>query len=193
MVDTPEFESPVTTIYPTGETEDLTLGDLSEISKQLVRADPGTAAAEQLSVVFGSSRLDGNDVAVLGQRPDEFMMVGTPAATTSLVESLDRSGHVSVIDHTHSRAMFRLTGSDAPATLEKLCSVDWSDPMMPDGAVVSANVAKVGCDIARLDHGGDRSYLIACDRSFAQYLFDAIIDAGNEFGIAVVDVGPTLA
>ncbi len=192
MVDTPKFESPVTTIYPTGETEDLTLGDLSEITKQIVRADSGTVAADQLAVAFGSSRIDG-EVGVLGQRPGEFMVVGTPTATASLVEGLDRSGHVSVIDHTHSRAMFRLTGLDAPATLEKLCSVDWSDPMMPNGAVVSASVAKVGCDIARHDRGADRSYLIACDRSFAQYLFDAIIDAGNEFGIAVVALDPALA
>ncbi|NNF53214.1 MAG: hypothetical protein HKN03_02110 [Acidimicrobiales bacterium] len=191
MVDVLRFESPVTTIYPTGETEDLTLGDLSEITKQIVRADSKTAAAEQLAVTFGSSRIDG-DVIVLGQRPDEFLLVGTPTATASLVEGLDRSGHVSVIDHTHSRAMFRLTGSNASATLEKLCSVDWSEPMTPNGAVVSASLAKVGCDIARLDRGPDRSYLIACDRSFAQYLFDAIIDAGNEFDIAVVALAPTL-
>ncbi len=192
MLDAPKFQSPVTTIYPTGETEDLTLADLSELTKQIVRADSGTVAADQLAVAFGSSRVDG-DVVVLGQRPGEFMVVGTSTATTLLVEGLDRSGHVSVIDHTHSRAMFRLTGLEAPATLEKLCSVDWSDPMMPNGAVVSASLAKVGCDIARHDRGTDRSYLIACDRSFGQYLFDAIIDAGNEFDISVVTLEPTLA
>ena len=192
MLDAPKFQSPVTTIYPTGETEDLTLADLSELTKQIVRADSGTVAADQLAVAFGSSRVDG-DVVVLGQRPGEFMVVGTSTATTLLVEGLDRSGHVSVIDHTHSRAMFRLTGLEAPATLEKLCSVDWSDRMMPNGAVVSASLAKVGCDIARHDRGTDRSYLIACDRSFGQYLFDAIIDAGNEFDISVVTLEPTLA
>ena len=192
MLDAPKFQSPVTTIYPTGETEDLTLADLSELTKQIVRADSGTVAADQLAVAFGSSRVDG-DVVVLGQRPGEFMVVGPSTATTLLVEGLDRSGHVSVIDHTHSRAMFRLTGLEAPATLEKLCSVDWSDRMMPNGAVVSASLAKVGCDIARHDRGTDRSYLIACDRSFGQYLFDAIIDAGNEFDISVVALELTLA
>ena len=39
--------------------------------------------------------------------------------------------------------------------LEKVCSLDWSDPMTPDGAVASASVAKVTCDIARNDVDGD--------------------------------------
>ena len=92
---------------------------------------------------------------------------------------------MSVIDHTHSRALFRLTGADAASLLEKVCSLDWSDAMTPDGAVVSASIAKVTCDLTRQDHDGEPSYLIACDRSFAQYLFDALLDAGTEFGIGV--------
>ena len=43
------------------------------------------------------------------------------------------------------------------------------------------------CDVARNDVDGDDapSYLIFCDRSFGQYLFDALIDAGDEFGLLV--------
>ncbi|MEE9417253.1 MAG: hypothetical protein V3V01_18380, partial [Acidimicrobiales bacterium] len=62
-------------------------------------------------------------------------------------------------------------------------SIDWADAMMPDGAVVSASVAKVGCDIIRNDVDAIRSYLIMSDRSSAQYLFDAILDAGTEFDL----------
>ena len=32
---------------------------------------------------------------------------------------------------------------------------------------------------------GTPAYLVACDRSFGQYLFDALLDAGDEFGIGV--------
>jgi len=64
--------------------------------------------------------------------------------------------------------------------------LDWDDAITPDGAVVSASVAKAGCDIVRFDGDSDHpSYLLACDRSFGQYLFDAILDAGDEFGINV--------
>jgi len=63
--------------------------------------------------------------------------------------------------------------------------LDWSDAMTPNGAVASASVAKVTCDIARCDGDSAPSYMIFCDRSFGQYLFDALIDAGEEFGLAV--------
>ena len=92
---------------------------------------------------------------------------------------------VTSLDWMHGRALFRLTGHDAARTLEKVCSLDWSEEMTPDGAVASASVAKVTCDIAREDVDGKPSYLIFCDRSFGQYLFDALIDAGDEFGLSV--------
>lgn len=57
--------------------------------------------------------------------------------------------------------------------------------MTPDGAAVSGSVAKVICDIVRDDVGGEPSCLIACDRSYGPYLFDVILDAGQEFDIAV--------
>jgi sarcosine oxidase, subunit gamma len=37
----------------------------------------------------------------------------------------------------------------------------------------------------RDDRGGEISYLLHCERSSGQYLFDALIDAGDEFGIEV--------
>ena len=57
--------------------------------------------------------------------------------------------------------------------------------MMPNGAVTSGSAAKVTCDLIRNDLDDTPSYLILCDRSFGQYLFDTIIDAGDEFGISV--------
>ena len=121
-----------------------------------------------------------------GHRPTtgEWILLGPAAANRALIDDLDRSGPVSVIDHTHSRALFRLTGAASASALEKLCNLDWSDHMTPDGAAVSASVAEVTCDIVRNDLAGARSYLVACDRSFGQYLFDAILDAGQEFGIS---------
>ena len=179
----PVFESPITASYPSDGAANLVLDDESSVTKLLVRADDDTAAAVQLGVSFGSSRVVDVGVLNCGQRPTEWLLVGDDAAVAEFATSLDRTGHVSTIDHTHSRAMFRLTGDDGPRLLEKVCGIDWTDRMTPDGAVVSASVAKVTCDIVRQDRDGQRSYRLACDRSFAQYLFDALLDAGDEFGI----------
>jgi heterotetrameric sarcosine oxidase gamma subunit len=182
---TPRFESPIVSTYPDGSGAALTLADASATTKTIVRADPDSAAAAGLGIGFGASRRHG-DALVLGQRPGEWLLLGSAAANAAVVASIEVSGLVSIVDHTHSRALFRLTGATATSALEKVCNLDWSQAMTPDGAVVSATVAKVGCDIARDDVGEVPSYLIACDRSFGQYLFDAVLDAGHELGIGVV-------
>ena len=193
MADRLAFESPVVASYPTASAGDLVLVDASATTKWLVRGSAEGAAASRLGAPFGSSRTAEGGALVLGSRPGEWIVLGAAAAVAEAVsglEALDASDFVSALDWTHGRAMFRVTGADASRMLEKVCSLDWSDPMTPDGAVASASVAKVTCDIARNDVDGVPSYLIFCDRSFGQYLFDALIDAGEEFGLSVGPPSP---
>lgn len=184
MADRAPFESPVTTRYPaTIGAVALVLADESATTKLIVRTatDTGIEATATLGVPFGASRRH-DGALVVGQRPGEWVVLGTPAAAAGVVDDLEGE-HLGVIDVTHGRALFRLTGDHAARTLEKLCNLDWGDDMTPDGAVVSGSVAAVNCDLVRHDRDGSRSYLITCDRSLGQYLFDAVLDAGREFGI----------
>jgi len=192
VAEPPAFESPVSRnlvpsagvpMEPGGPDALLTVQDVSSTTKIIVRAGPETDACHQLSTRFTTSRA-ADGLLIVGQRPDEWTLLGQEAAVEGLIDKLDRSGHISVIDGTHSRALFRLTGEAAASALEKLCSLDWSDHMTPDGAAVSASVARVTCDIVRNDLEGAPSYLISCDRSYGQYLFEVILDAGQEFGVA---------
>ena len=188
MADSIKIESPVVRRYATAESGDLVLADTSATTKWLVRAPADGSAAERLGAPFGSSQVSSGGALVLGSRPSEWIVVGATEAVAEVVAGLDglnSSEFVSALDWTHGRALFRVTGQGVRRMLEKVCSLDWSDPMMPDGAVASASVAKVTCDITRNDVDGTRSYLIFCDRSFGQYLFDALIDAGDEFGLSV--------
>ena len=203
MAESPAFESPVVRSYETAPESALMLFDASATVKWLVRGSSGGAAAARLGAPFGSSRATGNGALVLGARPGEWIILGAAGPVAELVagiegldppgldlegldlEGLDPPDFVTALDWTHGRALFRVTGSDAPRMLEKVCSLDWSDQMTPNGAVAAASVAKVVCDIARNDMDGTPSYLIFCDRSFGQYLFDALIDAGDEFGVSV--------
>ena len=214
---TPAFESPVVRSYPTSKPGDLTLADESATTKWLVRAGVDGPTADLLGARFGTSQVASGGALVLGSRPGEWIVLGTPEqvdSVTAVLQDAARSGPmrrdnarsdraqvlheatpelVSVLDWTHSRAMFRVTGVEATRMLEKVCGIDWSDHMTPDGAVLSASVALVTCDLARDDLSqddttGTPSYLIFCDRSFGQYLFDTLIDAGDEFGLAVAAV-----
>ncbi|MDH3293737.1 MAG: hypothetical protein OER95_05395 [Acidimicrobiia bacterium] len=142
----------------------------------IVRASGGQGE----SVPFGTSRRDG-DVVVCGIRPGETMIVGRPDAVATHVSGtdiLDRSG---TVDIGHSRSVFEVSGLQATKALEKVCSLDWSDAMMPDGACGSASVAKIGCDVIRSDDDGRPRYLLLCDRSLGQYLYECLVDAAAEF------------
>ena len=188
MADRIVFESPVVRRYPAGKPGPLTLSDDSATVKWLVRAPADGAVAQQLGAAFGSSARTSGGVLVLGSRPGEWILLGAADSVADAVgalDGLDAGSLVTALDWTHGRALFRVTGREAARMLEKVCSLDWSEEMTPDGAVASASVAKVTCDIARDDVDATASYLIFCDRSFGQYLFDALIDAGDEFGLCL--------
>jgi glycine cleavage system aminomethyltransferase T len=46
-------------------------------------------------------------------------------------------------------------------------------------------VANLVTDVVRVDRDGLPSYLLHCERSSGQYLFDTLLDAGREFGIEI--------
>ena len=179
-----DFASSVTKTYPEAADAALTLTDVSATAKTLIRAEITAAAAQDLGVAFGASQVvDGTLVAAT--RPTAWVVLGPEAQVAAYAATVSDAGHVSKVDFTHGRALFRITGADSSKVLEKVCSIDWTDNMMPDGAVVSASLAKVTCDIIRNDVSGTRSYFIMSDRSSGQYLFDAILDAGDEFNMGV--------
>lgn len=186
------FESPVVRADPTSGGGDLTLSDVSATTKWLVRAGADGPTADRLGARFGSSQIAPGGALALGSRPGEWIILGTPGEVAAAIADLDglsEQEFMTALDWTHSRAMFRVTGADATRMLEKVCGIDWGDHMTPDGAVLSASVALTTCDLARNDLNGTPSYLVFCDRSFGQYLFDALIDAGNEFGLTVTAGG----
>ena len=175
----PNFETAVLKPYSSNAGAPISLSDESAIAKTLIRSDRG-----QFGVAFGSSVRVANAL-VCGTRPDEWLILGADDSVSAAVASVDTGGFTSVIPFTHGRSLFRLSGAAASQLLEKVCGIDWSDNMTPNGAVVTASVALVTCDIIRADQEDEQSYLVMCDRSFGQYFFDALIDAGNEFGIRV--------
>ena len=180
-----EFASPVE-IGPLAAPDDgLTLADAGSTTKILVRAGPDTAAATTLAVPYGQSRQSDDGILICGSRPDEWTLYAPAGQSAQVTASVPTNGFVTVIDLTHGRAMIRMSGPSSGAVLAKICNIDLADDMVPAGAVFSAAVAGVSCDLVRDDRDGQRSYLLSCERSFGRYLFVALADAGIEFGIDV--------
>lgn len=166
----------------------LKITDCTPLAKILVLASTEGEVARSLGVSFGRATRDAHGTLVVGSGPGEWLLLATPgtsAAVTQRVEEVPGEGLTSVFDATHGLALLRITGARAPDLLAKVCAIDFSEAVTPDGAAFRSSVAKLVTDIVRDDRAGEISYLLHCERSSGQYLFDVLIDAGDEFGIEV--------
>ena len=77
---------------------------------------------------------------------------------------------------------FALTGSDAVACMAKVCGIDLRPTSFADGAVAQTSVARLTAIVARADLGGTNAFHLLGDSASAEYFWDAMIDAMNEFG-----------
>jgi heterotetrameric sarcosine oxidase gamma subunit len=172
----------------------LTLTDCTPLTKVQIKAPVTGQVATELGVPFGRSRPNGAGVLVVGSGPGEWLLLGPPgraeeitAWLTDLTERATKAGEAfaSSTDLTHGRALMRLTGARAADVLAAVCGIDLSDDATPDGAAFRSAVAAVATDVVRDDVAGTRSYLLHCERSSGQYLFDALLSAGRELDIEV--------
>ena len=166
----------------------LRIMDCTPLAKVLVRASADGAVARMLAVPFRRAARDEHETLVVGSGPGEWLLLAPPGAAEAVIKrvlEVPDENLVSVFDATHGRALMRITGARAADLLAKVCGVDLSEEVTPDGTAFRSSVAKLVTDIVRDDHGGERSYLLHCERSSGQYLFDALMDAGEEFGAEV--------
>src|SRR5699024_8599470 len=114
-----------------------------------------------------------------------FAYVGTQASVLAELQELCWTSEEldSVVDLTHGRDLLRLSGTETPELLSKICALEFADDVIPDGSALRSSVAGVVTDIVRNDINGVRSYLVHCERSAGQYLWNTLLDAGAEYRI----------
>jgi heterotetrameric sarcosine oxidase gamma subunit len=170
---------------------DLTLTDCTPLAKAMLR---GTLDGEPpLGVSLGSTarqQWGGVEVLVAGRRPAEWLAIAPIGVQPQLVNRLAWSGAatgglVTVIDLTHGLALIRVTGGRSADLLARECAVDLTSPAFPHGTACRTAVAGLACDIVRDDQDGTSSYLLGCERSVGQYLFDALHESGADLGVDV--------
>jgi heterotetrameric sarcosine oxidase gamma subunit len=186
----------------------LRLIDCTPCQKILLRAAASTAVARSLGVDRGHMKhmeRDGFGVLVAGVGPEEWLMIGSPGGSlpSAITKTNDGATPSTVVDLTHARALIRIVGADSARVLSKLCGINFSDTATPNDTALRTSVARLVTEIIRNDRAepfaaatdpGElvRSYLIMCERSAGQYLFDTLLDAGQEFGIDVEGFGASL-
>lgn len=167
---------------------DLHIADHTPLAKVLVRAPEDGTVARTLGIGFGRAARDERGILVTGSGPGEWTLISSPGSAREAIEQLEAVSDdefVSVLDITHGRALVRISGERTTDLLPKVCGIDLSDEITPNGAAFRSSVAKIATDVVRDDEGDVRSYLLHCERSYGQYLFDALLDAGGEFGVEI--------
>lgn len=167
---------------------DLRITDCTPLAKVLVRAPEDGMVARTLGLGFGRAARDERDTLVTGSGPGEWTLISPPGNAREVIEQLGAVSDdefVSVLDITHGRALVRVSGERTSDLLSKVCGIDLSDEITPNGAALCSSVAKVATNVVRDDEEDVRSYLLHCERSYGQYLFDALLDAGDEFGVEI--------
>lgn len=166
----------------------LRLVDATPLAKVGVRATTPGRLADALGVSVGRARRDAHGLLLSAPAPGEWLLLDAPGRAPTLlgrVERLAGGSFHSAIDLTHARTLLRLIGDDAARLLEKLCAIDLGDATTPDGSALRSAVAALVTDLIRDDEGGVPSYWLHCEWSSGQYLFDVLLDAGEEFGVEV--------
>ena len=159
----------------------LTITDCTPLTKIQVRAPIDGPAAAALGVRFGRAARDASGTLVVGSGPGEWLLLAGPSADP---DPPPADPSASWVDLTHGRALIRLNGKSAPTVLAQVCGVDLSDTVTPNGAAFRTSVAALATDVIRDDRDAP-SYLLHCERSSGQYLFDALLRAGADLGIEI--------
>ena len=130
------------------------------------------------------------DVSMLWLGPDEWLVV-TPDRRLERIERALRDAlegqHAALTDVSHSRAVLVLSGPDARAVLAKGCTLDLHPRVFGPGRCAQSRLAKCQALIHQTTDAPE--YEIHVQRSFAQYAWTWLEDAGQEFGVHFVSAG----
>ena len=117
-------------------------------------------------------------------RPHEWLITGSAdsAALTAKLQRAFRGKFVTVTDVSHAMAVIRLAGPNAGDALSKGCGLDLHPRVFKPGNVAGTLLAQAHVFLHQAD---ESTYHVYVQRSYADYLWRWLDDAGREYDIAV--------
>ncbi len=124
--------------------------------------------------------------------PAEVLILGGVDADDGLPERLDAAWNGESLPPVRPRgyplprrdthAWFLVTGDEAPAMLAKLCAVDLRPDKFPGLAIAQTSMARISAIVIRCDRESRPAFHLLSDSASAEYFWDCLIDAMEEFG-----------
>ena len=107
---------------------------------------------------------------------------GTLPDAASLRATL--AGVATVVDLSHARTALNISGAAAIRTLAKHCGLDLHSAKFPAGSATNTRFGHIGMTLTRIDDAPSFELLVF--RGYAEFVFDALVEAAGEFGLQVV-------
>ena len=130
------------------------------------------------------------DVSMLWLGPDEWLVVvpdrRAPRIEGALRDALEGQ-RAALTDVSHARTILTLSGPEARAVLVKGCPLDFHSRVFEPGRCAQSRLAK--CQVLIHQTDASPTFEIHVNRSFAQYAWTWLEDAGKEFGVGIVPAG----
>jgi len=137
--------------------------------------------AEPLTATAGGSQ------SILWMGPDEWLVVAPPDLRESLPAKLAASlegQHAAAVEVGESMTVIALAGPRARDVLAKGCTIDLHPSVFGPGRVVRTLLAKAGVVLHQIDDAP--TFEVYVHRSFADYAWRWLDDAGLEYGVAIL-------
>jgi sarcosine oxidase subunit gamma len=172
----------------------VTLSELTGcgmLNLRLRLATRGAGPAVRRALGFALPRIantwtGGDGVMACWLGPDEWLIVASDSQAIALRSALEENlakHWFALSDQSGGTAALRLSGPEAANVLAKGCTLDLSPSTRGDGQCAQTHIAKTGALIVVRTPG--EVFDICVRRSFADYLWLWLTDAGREYGMSL--------
>jgi sarcosine oxidase subunit gamma len=133
----------------------------------------------------GTAKSD--DLTALWMGPDRWWLVADSAVLPSVNELHQKLAafNAAVVEVGDAFVAVKIAGPNSRDVLAKGCTIDLHPRAFKTGSVVQTNLAKAQIALYQLD---EITYQIFARRSFAEYLWTWLEDAGIEYGVSIETV-----
>lgn len=120
--------------------------------------------------------------AAVWLRPAAYMIVAEHSAAADVMQKLSDAvaAPAVLVDQTHGKTVFRLSGANARAVMAKGCRLDLHPRVFRTGASASTKIAYFNCSFVQRDE--TPTYDLIVQSTFARAFVDWILPASEEFG-----------
>ena len=133
-----------------------------------------------------------DDLTLVRRAGDHFWVFPTPSRVdivTAWLTEHAKGRHAYVTNITSGTAYLSIQGPRSRELLAKLTDVDLTTSVLPYYHAATGVVAEVPALLSRTGYSGELGYELFYARDYAEHIWDAVMAAGEEFGVAPCGLG----